>query len=315
MNRIDKIDVFCVGETLIDFIGDQMDTTIESTEGYHRHLGGSPTNVAMNLARLGANVELASTIGNDGFGKYILNYLKENRVPVACVRQDGVQPTSVIFISKTSGTPDFIPFRKADMMITENQIPTSVLERVHIFHTTAFALSKNPSRNTILAKAKEAHELGVTLSIDINYSPRIWPDRLKAMETIKTYCQYDPLVKISEDDMERLFEERLSHEEIFTFFHDHLNVTTVCLTMGSKGVTLSRKHKQPITLPAEKVENIIDATGAGDAFWSGFLFAYLKEFPVERCLKIALTLATIKLQNVGRLPPNMDVLSELLRIT
>ncbi len=59
----------------------------------------------------------------------------------------------------------------------------------------------------------------------------------------------------------------------------------------------------------------MDATGAGDAFWSGFLFAHLKEFPVERCLKIALSLAAIKLQNVGRLPQNMDVLSELLRIT
>lgn len=315
MNHTDNIDIFCVGETLIDFIGHQEEVAIEETKDYHRYLGGSPTNVAMNMTRLGVKVCLASTIGEDGFGTYILDKLKDNRVNTAYVRKDAIQPTSVIFVSKTKGTPDFIPFRKADTMITENQIPTEVLENARIFHTTAFALSKNPSRNTILAKAKEAHELGVTLSIDINYSPRIWPDRLKAMETIKTYCQYDPLVKISEDDMERLFEEHLSHEEIFTFFHDHLNVTTVCLTLGSKGVTLSRKHKTPITLPAEKVENIMDATGAGDAFWSGFLFAYLKEFPVERCLKIALTLAAIKLQNVGRLPPNMDVLSELLRIT
>ncbi len=315
MKNIDNIGVFCVGETLIDFIGHQEEVSIEETKDYHRYLGGSPTNVAMNLARLGADVRLASTIGEDGFGTYILDKLKENRVPTEYVRQDAVQPTSVIFVSKTTGTPDFIPFRKADTMITENQIPTEILEKTRIFHTTAFALSKNPARNTILAKAEEAHELGVTLSIDINYSSRIWPDRLKAMETIKQYCQYDPLVKISEDDIARLFEERLSHEEIFTFFHDHLNVSTVCLTLGSKGVTLSRKHKPLITLPAEKIEHIMDATGAGDAFWSGFLFAHLKEFPVERCLKIALSLAAIKLQNVGRLPQNMDVLSELLRIS
>ncbi|MEP0263633.1 PfkB family carbohydrate kinase [Dokdonia sp.] len=308
------IDVFCVGETLIDLIGHQMDVPIENTGDYHRCLGGSPTNVAMNLTRLGVNVELAGTIGEDGFGKFILNKLKENRVSTTCVRQDAIQPTSVIFVSKTKETPDFIPFRKADVMITENQIPTEIIKQTRIFHTTAFALSKNPSRNTILAKAKEAHELGCTLSIDINYSPRIWPDRLKAMETIKAYCQYDPLIKISEDDMERLFEEHLSHEEIFTFFHDHLNVSTVCLTLGSKGVTLSRKHETPITLPAEKIKDIMDATGAGDAFWSGFLFAYLKEFPIERSLRIALSLAAIKLQNIGSLPRNRDLLSELLRI-
>ncbi len=315
MKYKEKIDVFCVGETLVDCIGHQMNATIEKTEDYHRYLGGSPANVAMNLARLGANVELASTVGEDGFGIYILDQLKENRVSVAYVRQDAVQPTSVIFISKTKGTPDFIPFRKADMMITENQIPTEALEQTQIFHTTAFALSKNPSRNTILAKAKEAHELGCILSIDINYSQRIWPDRLKAMKTIKTYCQYDPLIKISKDDVERLFEEHLSYEEIFTFFHDHLNVSIVCLTLGSKGVTLSRKHKTPITLPAEKVKDIMDVTGAGDAFWSGFLFAYLKEFPIERSLKMALSLAAIKLQSIGSLPKNRDILSELLRIT
>ncbi|MBV1924895.1 MAG: carbohydrate kinase [Dokdonia sp.] len=315
------IDICCVGETLIDCIGHQMEARIERTKDYHRFLGGSPTNVAMNMARLGMEVRLVSTIGNDGFGDYIKEKLSENRVNMTHVRTEDVQPTSVIFVSKTSGTPDFIPYRQADMMIVETQIPTTMLEQTKIFHTTAFALSKNPARNTILAKAKEAHDLGCVLSMDINYSPRIWPDRAKAMEAIKEYCQYNPLIKISEDDMERLFDQRLTHEEIFTFFHDHLKVDLVCLTMGSEGVTLSRKAEKigaehsKIILPAARVEKILDATGAGDAFWSGFLFAYAKDFEMERCLKIALSLAAVKLQNVGRLPQNVDLLNQLLQIT
>lgn len=315
MDDIKTIDILCVGETLIDFIGHQIDVRIENTKDYHRYLGGSPTNVAMNMARLGMNVKLVSTIGQDGFGVYIMDKLRENRVSSEFVRLDAIQPTSVIFVSKTADTPDFVAHRKADMMITENQIPNEILEKAKIFHTTAFALSKNPARNTILSKAKEASELGCQLSIDLNYSSRIWPDPLKAMETIKKYCQYDPLIKISEDDMERLFEERLTHEEIFVFFHEHLKVSTVCLTLGSKGVILSQKDKEIIRLPAQKVDKIMDATGAGDAFWSGFLFAYSKEFPMERCLKIALSLAAIKLQNVGRLPQNVDLLTQLLSIT
>lgn len=298
-----------------------MDARIEQTKDYHRFLGGSPTNVAMNMARLGMEVRLASTIGDDGFGDYIKEKLSENRVNMEHVRVEDVQPTSVIFVTKTSGTPDFIPYRHADMMIMEHQIPSSMLAQTKIFHTTAFAMSKNPARNTILAKAKEAHEAGCVLSIDINYSARIWPDRAKAMETIKAYCQYNPLIKISEDDMERLFDQRLSHDEIFTFFHDHLNVGMVCLTMGGDGVKLSLKAEKSgaehskIVLPAERVEQILDATGAGDAFWSGFLFAYAKDFALERCLKIALSLAAIKLQNVGRLPQNVDLLTQLLKIS
>jgi len=72
--------------------------------------------------------------------------------------------------------------------------------------------------------------------------------------------------------------------------------------------------KKQIILPAEKVERVMDATGAGDAFWSGFLFAYTKNFEIERCVKIALSLAAIKLQNIGRLPKNVDLLSQLLEI-
>ena len=304
MNR--EIDIICVGEILIDFIGHQQEVGIDQTRDYHRYLGGSPTNVAMNLARLGMHVKIASTIGDDGFGVYMKQKLEENGVSSDLLRIDEEQPTSVIFVSKTIGTPDFIPYRYADTHILEEQLPDDLLSKTKIYHTTAFALSKNPAQSTILKKAKRAFESGCRLSIDLNYSPRIWPDRAEALEVFKEYCSYNPLVKISEDDMERLFGERKSHEAIFDFFHNEFGVEIVCLTLGSQGVTLSRKQKnkpqEKMSLPAERVDNVLDATGAGDAFWSGFLFAYIKEFEIERCLKIALSLAAIKLQNVGRLP-------------
>ena len=109
----------------------------------------------------------------------------------------------------------------------------------------------------------------------------------------------------------RLFEKQLSHKEIFEFFHN-LGVETVCLTLGSKGVKLSQKEKNMIQLPAIKIEKVMDTTGAGDAFWSGFLFAYIKAKTIEECLQIALKLAALKLQNVGRLPNNINILSKLL---
>ncbi len=307
------IDILCIGETLIDFIGHQAEAAIHQTRDYHRYLGGSPTNVAMNLARLGMNVRLASTVGDDGFGKYVTEKLMENKVDISLIRMDPENPTSVIFVSKTTGTPDFIPFRKADKEILNAQIPDDLLERTKIYHTTAFALSKNPARTTILEKAKIASQSGCILSIDLNYSPRIWPNRKKAQEVFKEYCSYNPLVKCSEDDMERLFGKRLSHDEIFNYLHEDLGVDNVCLTLGSEGVKFSRKREGEISLPAERVDNIMDATGAGDAFWSGFLFATIKDFTIERRLKVALSLAAIKLQHVGRLPQNVDVLTKILQ--
>lgn len=304
-----KTDILCVGEILIDFIGNQ-EGTILQTRDYHRYLGGSPTNVAMNTARLGLNVKLVATMGNDGFGTYMLDKLSENKVDTSLCRSLDDTPTSVIFVSRTTGTPEFIAYRQADFRISEDQIPTSILKETKIYHTTCFALSKKQARETILAKADEAASLGVKPSIDLNYSPLIWDDRPLALETIKKYASYNPLIKISEDDMERIF-GTISVGEMFAFFHD-AGAETVCLTKGADGVALSQKGGTLTELPAVKIDKISDATGAGDAFWSGFLFAYIRQQPYEKCLETALKLAALKLQNVGRLPENIDIVSSLL---
>ncbi len=310
-NNKRDIDILCVGEVLIDFIGHQTEVTINDTRDYHRYLGGSPTNVAMNSSRLGLNPYMVATVGDDGFGSYIFKRFSEVGVNTSLVKKIDTDPTSVIFVSRSNATPDFLPLRAADFQISQEQIPTQILQRTKIYHTTCFALSKNPAQTTILQKAKEASDLGCVLSIDLNYADKMWESVDKAHLMIKSYCALNPLLKISEDDMLRFFNTSLKHEEIFDFFHK-LGVSTICLTLGSKGVKLAQKGKSTIKLPAIKVDKVMDATGAGDAFWSGFLFAYIQDKPTEDCLQIALKLASLKLQNVGRLPDNINILSKLL---
>lgn len=310
-NKMEEIDILCVGEVLVDFIGHQEDVLINETRDYHRYLGGSPTNVAMNSTRLGLNAIMVATVGNDGFGSYIKERLTSVGVNTNHLNVLENKSTSVIFVSRSKGTPDFIPYRSADCCIDEKQISREILSNTKIFHTTCFALSKNPAQKTILKKAQEAHDLGCKLSIDINYAKKLWKSQKKAFKVIKTYCQFNPLIKISEDDMLRLFEKELPHNEIFDFFHNQ-GVDTVCLTLGSNGVKLSQKGKEVIQMPAIKIDKVLDSTGAGDAFWSGFLFAYIKEKSINESLDIALKLAALKLQNVGRLPDNINILSKLL---
>jgi len=306
-----KIDVLCVGEVLIDFIGHQIGATIDETRDYHRYLGGSPTNVAMNCSRLGLQSQLICTVGKDGFGSYIFKRLKEVGVITSGIQTLTNKPSSVIFVSRTEGTPDFIPYREADAHIEESQISSEVLAQSKIYHTTCFALSRLPAQKTILTKAEEAYRLGCKLSIDLNYADELWDSKAAAFEIIKAYCAFNPLIKVSVDDMFRLFDKTLSHDEIFDFFHQ-AGAELVCLTLGGDGVKCAQKGKATIALPAIKLEKIMDATGAGDAFWSGFLFAYIKEKPITECLQIALKLAALKLQNIGRLPNNINVISELL---
>jgi fructokinase len=301
-----QFDIVCVGEVLIDFIGHEMNTSINRTKDFHRFLGGSPTNVAVNCARLGLKSVLVATCGQDGLGDYIVRKLKSNDVVTSQIRKIQEAPTSVIFVSKSTQTPDFIPYREADSQIIISQVPDELLANTKVFHTTCFALSKDPARSTILERASKAQSLGLKLSIDINFSERIWPNREEAKEVLKSYLALNPWVKLSEDDCFRLFDEVKTEDEIFEYFHQ-MGAETICLTKGKNGVVLSDKHYGLIFQEANFIEEIKDTTGAGDAFWTGFLFARINHQSLEESITIAQKLAAIKLQNVGRLPDNIQI--------
>jgi fructokinase len=112
-------------------------------------------------------------------------------------------------------------------------------------------------------------------------------------------------VKLSEDDCYRLFAELKSEDYIFEYFHN-LGASTICLTKGKKGVVISDINKGMFFQEAQPIEKIIDATGAGDAFWTGFLYAHLNGMDLEESITVAQKLASLKLQNVGRLPDDVN---------
>ncbi|MDP5028562.1 MAG: carbohydrate kinase family protein [Flavobacterium sp.] len=300
------IDIICVGEVVIDFIGHEINTSINKTKDYHRFLGGSPTNVAVNASRIGLKPILVASCGQDGLGDYIVRKLKSNNLDVSYIKKISDLPTSIILVSKSTETPDFIPYRQADCYITIDQLPDEMIQNAKIFHTTCFALSKDPARNTILNRAKRAKEFGLKLSIDLNYSERIWPNREEAKKVIKDYLKNDPLLKISEDDCFRFFEEVKSEDFIFDYFHN-LGVTTICLTKGENGVVVSDIHEGLFFQEAEFIQEVKDTTGAGDAFWTGFLYAQIKNKNIKNSISIAQKLASLKLQSVGKLPENIDL--------
>ncbi len=300
------IDIICVGEVVIDFIGHEINTSINKTKDYHRFLGGSPTNVAVNASRIGLKPILVASCGQDGLGDYIVKKLKSNNLDVSYIKKINDLPTSIILVSKSTETPDFIPYRQADCDITIDQLPDEMIQNARIFHTTCFALSKDPARQTILNRAKRAKEFGLKLSIDLNYSERIWPNREDAKKVIKDYLKNDPLLKISEDDCFRFFEEVKSDNFIFDYFHN-LGVTTICLTKGKNGVVVSDIQEGLFFQEAEFIQEVKDTTGAGDAFWTGFLYAQIKNKNIKKSISIAQKLASLKLQSVGKLPENIDL--------
>lgn len=300
-----KYALLSVGELLIDFISTEKTESLLQATHFQRFQGGSPANMASNMAKLGGNVALVSAVGNDNLGVFLTNEIAKSGLDTSHLIIAETEPTSIVVVSRTTGTPDFLAYRTADKMIFPENLPDSLLADIAIFHTTCFALSQNPAQNTIVDAAKRAFDLGCQISIDCNYAPSIWPDRKQAWQIIGKYCSANAFVKLSEDDAERLYSYKVDNEQIIHDFHE-MGASLVCLTLGGEGSIVSYNNGANSFRLLNKPIEVLDATGAGDAFWSGFLTAYLDGHDIPTCGKAGSNMAALKLTTVGPLPAEVN---------
>ncbi len=300
-----KYALLSVGELLIDFIGTIKTNSLLQAADFQRFQGGSPANMAANMARLGGRVALVSSVGTDNLGVFLKEEIAKTGIDTSHIVECGLQPTTIVVVSRTSGTPDFVAYRTADRMLLPEHLPDTLLADSAIFHTTCFALSQEPAQSTIVEAAQRASKLGCQVSIDCNYAPTIWPDRKQAWQIIGKYCSAGAFVKLSEDDAERLYSYKVDNEQIIHDFHE-MGASLVCLTLGSDGAIISyNSGENSFRLTGQPIE-VVDATGAGDAFWSGFLTAYLDGKTMPECGNAGTKMAIQKLTTLGPLPNIVD---------
>ena len=303
-------DVLAVGELVADFISSDAVDNVGDADTFSRYLGGSPANLARNLAVLGKRSSLVATVGHDGLGRYLVEQLDDAGVDTGHLAFHDEKPTSTVLIARSPETPDFIHYREADTQIADEQLPDALIESASVFHTTCVALSSDPARSAILRASSCAADAGCHLSIDANYVRSHWPNPEVARRTIREYCRETALVKVSMDDVERLFEsDSLAPEDAVGRVHDW-GARLACLTMGDEGSLISWKDgERRQFVEAESVDEVHGATGAGDAYWSGFLTGWLDDREPPRCAAIGAKVAAAKVRRPGPLsgpPPELE---------
>ena len=302
-------EIVCVGELLLDLISLDYAENFRAADKYQRLPGGSPANLAMNLARLGCDSGLVATVGKDDAGTLLIEAVAEAGVDGGMIARHD-EPTTLIMVTKSQAVSDFEPYRMADRHISAEQLRAAVLQDCRILHTTAFALSREPARTSILDAMSRAATSGIRLSVDFNYADKIWGnDRVAGRQTLTQLAQRGALVKVSEVDYERLFEEMVIDYHSAAHRIKDLGAHVVCLTLGEEGCFVVHDEGE-FYLPAREVE-VKDTTGAGDAFWSGFLAAHLDGRDWEECARAGRGMAERKLGTVGPLRERLR-LAELL---
>ncbi len=297
------LDVLSVGEALIDLISDEDQRPLLESRRFHMYPGGSVTNVAQNVSRLGGAAAIVARVGDDAFGQFLRHYLVTAGVETTYLHTTSRIPTTHVVVTRHTTPPEFAVYRGADAQLLPGDMPLTSLQSTSLVHTSAFALSSEPARSAILGFITQAHAAGCLISFDPNYDPHIWEINTNPLPVLEKICPHVFLAKPSLDDCERIFGIGKSPEAYAARFLD-LGVQQVVLTMGPTGVLLANARGfSHYSVPEVEV---VDVTGAGDAFWSGLLLATLDGYSIPDAIRVAQEVAAIKLRQVGPLSRMID---------
>lgn len=250
---------------------------------YTANPGGAPANVAVSAARNGIRSGFLGKLGNDDFGRLLVSTLKNDNVDILLPELTDEATTTLAFVSlDEKGDRSFTFARKpgADMLLSIGDVEKVDFSSWDIVHAGSVSQSQSPEKDAVLFALKKAKEAGKLVSFDINFRDKIWGFEECKAEVLKVFPYVD-LLKISEEEL-----DFLGGRENIPAFMKTYDITVTVLTMGGDGAAVyymgenntdaSGKNVFEIIIPAMKVK-CTDTTGAGDAYWGGFLSSLLRQ--------------------------------------
>jgi fructokinase len=251
---------------------------------------------------------VVTKLGSDYFGEYLEDQLQHHGVNTEAVSRTGEAATTNAFVTRTVSVPDFQVNRGADALLTVRDVDEEMISRTRIVHTSAFALSRDPQRLAVRRAMRMGKRLGKIVTLDPNYDPRVWPDKVEAWEVLAEVMPYVTIVKPSLEDARRLFDFNMDEETLeetaLGEFHD-LGADIVILTRSGGVVTVSDRGSVERVGPLPKVQ-IENVTGARDAFWSAMLMAHLDGKGWPEAIRFAHEVASLKLGVEGHVERMID---------
>lgn len=305
-----KNDILTIGELLIDMISQDYDDDFEG-DVYQRYFGGSSSNIAMNTNKLGVNSIVVSAVGNDGLGHYLKSQLTKAGVDTTYI-QTVDYATSLVLLTKSKTSPKPIFYRGADYHLVNSPKLSEAIKNSKILHFSCWPISRMPARRTIEQCIEEARKNNLLIGFDPNYHPMLWPADENGIDYVKSLIKKVDIIKPSEDDAERLFGKGKVTDHIDKFLS--LGAKLVIMTLGEDGAIVSNGND--FVKFESLATKVVDSTGAGDAFWSGFYAALVKQYTLKESLKLGFAVSAYKLKQVGATVdlPRLEKIKELYNL-
>lgn len=268
------IDVVAIGELLIDFSEE-----CKNKDNYSvlsGHPGGAPANFLAPISKFGLKTSLISNVGNDSFGKELVNTLKENKIGVKNISFDNGAFTTLAFVTlDKKGDRSFSFSRKpgADTRIKYSNVNLKEIDECRVFHFGTLSLTDNPSRETTYKLVNYAKKKGKLISFDPNLREPLWSSLKEAKKQMLYGLRNSNIVKISDNEIKFLF-NIAPKKSIDYMLKKFPNIELLYVTCGENGCYFSTKRFKSF-VPSLKGIKVVDTTGAGDIFGGSAMYKFL----------------------------------------
>jgi fructokinase len=267
--------IVALGEVVSDIYRGEKPSEVELP--FVARPGGAPANVAVAAARLGSEAAFIGSVGEDLFGNFILSALEVEGVDTSAVRRcDPPTRTSLAFVEITGdGDRSFTFYRSdpaADELLSPEDVSRDTLRGASFVNFGSIPLIKDPARSAIHRAAELAGEIEVPVAFDVNFREHLWESVEAAQEVVEPLIERSRIVKLSDDEISPL----LGTEDAAQAARMLLDrgVSLVFVSLGAEGAFYATEEFEG-DVPSYPVQ-IVDATGAGDAFLAAAL-VYLSE--------------------------------------
>lgn len=272
-----SFDVFTLGETMIRLTPKGF-TRLEEAAELEVRIGGTESNVAIALARLGLNVAWASRLPRNPLGELVARRIRSFGVDICHVCWADGERMGLYFIepgaAPRSGVILYDRAASAASAMTPEDFDWSVMDRVRHVHLTGITPALSDSARATTARAiAEARARSVTVSFDVNYRARLWSPESARDVLTPLVADVDLLIS-TESDAAIVFGFEGSPEELAIRAGGLTRAPLVALTLGGQGALLwdRTEFHRAEAFPVQA----IDRVGAGDAFDAGLISGFLQ---------------------------------------
>lgn len=293
------LDVIAIGRAGVDLYGEQVGGRLEDMASFAKYVGGSPTNTAIGMARLGLRAGLITRVGGDHMGRFIREELVREGVDTRGVRSDPARLTALVLLGiRENGTYPLIFYRQdcADMALCEADIDAALIAQAGavLLSGTHFSTPQTAAASRRAAQLMRAQ--GGRVVLDVDYRPVLWDlaprdcgeDRYvpshSVTATLQRVLDLVDLVVGTEEEIHILGGSTNTLDALRSI--RTLTDAPVVVKRGAKGCVVFEG-----VIPGELDEGLVapaftvpetNVLGAGDGFMAGFLRGWLRGEPMAR---------------------------------